>query len=105
VQSFGGALDKTAIYDEEDQLLIISEMYVALIVFTHKHHIYFAAASLRALDMTQTHTGVRFAAVLGTYRPSSSVLCVLCFCAFCGCSLLRRSPLATHPAALQTLAA
>jgi hypothetical protein len=35
VQSFGGALDKTAIYDEEDQLLIISEMYVALIVFTH----------------------------------------------------------------------
>jgi hypothetical protein len=30
-----GALDKTAIYDEEDQLLIISEMYVALIVFTH----------------------------------------------------------------------
>ena len=26
VQSFGGALDKTAIYDEEDQLLIISDM-------------------------------------------------------------------------------
>ena len=26
MQSFGGALDKTAIYDEEDQLLIISEM-------------------------------------------------------------------------------
>lgn len=26
VQSFGGATDKTAIYDEEDQLLIISDM-------------------------------------------------------------------------------
>lgn len=26
VQSFGGASDKTAVYDEEDQLLILSDM-------------------------------------------------------------------------------